>query len=101
MTTIFSVLFTSIADYNLPRLTSVEFSMARKVGLVGVDSNEYFEVVRVCLLQWRGKNLFFLSGWENVDHWSSWNQPIRFEDFGFRTAEMLEKEKCYYFLEVN
>ena len=59
MTTIFSVLFTSIAEYNLPRLTSVEFSMAGKVGLVGVDSNEYFEVVRVCLLQWRGKIFSF------------------------------------------
>ena len=47
------------------------------------------------------ENLFFLSEWENVDHWSSWDQPIRFEDFGYRTAEMLEKKKYYYFLEVN
>ena len=43
------------------------------------------------------ENLFFLSGWENVDRWSSWNQPIRFEDFGYRTAEMLEKKKILLF----
>ena len=47
------------------------------------------------------ENLFFLSEWENVDRWSSWDQPIRFEDFGYRIAEMLEKKKYYYFLEVN
>ena len=51
------------------------------------------QMIESCnLLQWRGKNLFFPSGWENMDRWSSRNQLIRFEDFGFRTAEMLEKK---------
>ena len=58
MTTIFSVLFTSIADYNLPRLTSVEFSMAWKVTVSRFKRK--FEVVRVFLLQWRGKIFSFL-----------------------------------------
>ena len=60
MTTIFSVSFTSIADYNLPRL-SFEFLLSfRWWGKsLWVDSNEYFEVVRVCLSQWRGKIFSF------------------------------------------
>ena len=31
------------------------------------------------------------SGWENPDRWSALNQPIRFKDLGFRTAQMHEK----------
>ena len=32
------------------------------------------------------------SGWENPDRWSARNKPIRFEDLGFRTTEMLQKK---------
>ena len=34
--------------------------------------------------------LYAGSGWENPDRWSARNWPLRFQDLGFRTAQMLE-----------